>query len=215
MLIISALLGLVCLITSQATLAENSHQIDSRTLIAQADSMSAGDTGQQWRDTDQTGHGAWQDYTPGNFTARQGRSFTTGPQTRNAWDINGPMLPRATTGVYGRPSKPIPSGQYSFGFDQYHYDDNYYPWWWGDEEGPPPPPVYYPPPPLPPPGGAGAATSNTMGDGVPASQGASAGASSGTPSPPPAAPMTAPSLPPPSGQMSDPADTGQPMPAAS
>src|SRR5262249_47084988 len=57
------------------------------------DLRSAGATGAQRRDTDQTGAQAWQDFTPGNVSAFPGQTFTTGRGTLNAGDFNGPMLP--------------------------------------------------------------------------------------------------------------------------
>ena len=85
----------------------------------------AGAPGAQKRETDRTGAQAWQDFTPGLFSAPPGQTFTTGPGTFNAGDFNGPILPDASQGElavntifrsnvgYG---KPIPSGEYTFGF---------------------------------------------------------------------------------------------------
>lgn len=80
----------------------------------------AGATGAQKRETDRTYSQAWQDFTPGNFTAAPGQTFTTGTGTINSGDFNGPTLPVTTTGEIGLQSpmyKYIPSGQYTYGFD--------------------------------------------------------------------------------------------------
>ncbi|HEY9870572.1 MAG TPA: hypothetical protein V6D08_15510 [Candidatus Obscuribacterales bacterium] len=80
----------------------------------------AGATGAQKRQTDRTYSQAWQDFTPGNFTAAAGQTFTTGTGTINSGDFNGPTLPVTTTGEIGLQSpmyKYIPSGQYTYGFD--------------------------------------------------------------------------------------------------
>ena len=85
-----------------------------------ADWYSAGASGAQRRDTDETSAQAWQDFTPGNITALPGQTFTTGPGTINRGDLNGPLLPTTTTGEVGLQSplyKPIPSGYYTDGFD--------------------------------------------------------------------------------------------------
>lgn len=64
---------------------------------AQSAYDTAGATGAQKRMSDETQGQAWQDITPGNYTAPEGRTMTTGKGTQSAGDINGAILPPTTT----------------------------------------------------------------------------------------------------------------------
>lgn len=86
----------------------------------------AGDTGLQMRESEQTDYQSQQFYTPEREygwadRATTGRTYTTGTGTLNSGDYMGPALPQVLSGAIAEQSvakRQIRSGQYGFGFNQ-------------------------------------------------------------------------------------------------